>query len=58
MEDPELDLFSILEAPIIPQENKSLDWSALERKIRFIPDDYKKFIQTYGTGQVDNFFGF
>ena len=39
-----------------PNENMEIDWSAVEEKLGIhLPADYKDFISTYGTGQINDY---
>ncbi|MBN8781338.1 SMI1/KNR4 family protein [Thiobacillus sp.] len=49
-------LEKILEPPIAPVDSPVADgWSDAERKLGKLPDDYKRFIELYGTGSIDGF---
>ncbi len=45
----------LLPPPKRPLENQG-DWSAIEEELQIeLPDDYKQFIELYGTGSISNF---
>jgi hypothetical protein len=45
---------SILPIPSKPQDVK-VDWADVELRLKTgLPDDYKKFVQTYGSGRIDD----
>jgi hypothetical protein len=49
-------LTQVISSPSAPAES-SVDWPQVEEKIGTpLPDDYKEFIQKYGTGVIDSFF--
>lgn len=49
-------LEKILEPPIDPVDRPVANgWSAVEKKLGKLPDDYKRFIEMYGTGSIDGF---
>ena len=52
MNDTLSELIAILPPPAAPEENHG-DWNAVEKELGVqLPDDYKVFIETYGTGVI------
>lgn len=51
------DLLNVMPAPVQPEE-ASGDWGAVETSLGTgLPQDYRYFVETYGTGQIDDFLG-
>ena len=51
-----LDLSKLMPPPAEPLDIPSPDdWKRCERELTKLPNDYKEFIRTYGTGCVDDF---
>lgn len=47
---------TLIDPPIDPIETSGSSWTEIEREIgAILPDDYKKFINLYGTGSVGDF---
>jgi len=55
MDEEKFELLSILDAPESPVENRNLDWNSVTETINPIPADYRKFIEIYGTGIIDDY---
>lgn len=50
----ELDL--LMPAPAEPLEVPTFeDWQRCERELTAVPDDYRSFVEAYGTGVIDDF---
>jgi len=49
-------LEKILFPPIVPVDRPVANgWSEAEKKLGKLPEDYKRFIEIYGTGSIDGF---
>lgn len=49
-------LVELLRPPNSPVETlKDQDWAAIERRIGHLPEDYRAFLQTFGTGCINDF---
>ena len=50
------DLLAVLAPPPHPRETGGAPWPEIERRLSTaLPEDYKRFIETYGTGRIGDF---
>lgn len=50
-------LLNVMPAPVEPEEATG-DWEVVKTSLGTgLPQDYRSFVETYGTGQVDDFLG-